>query len=160
MSRHKTNRYGHGINWGWALGSRVVVVMWIRVAVSFCKWSWRVSRDGERERPSASPHSTPGLASPWSASAAARLPGFDHASRRRLLSRKTTVFPLTWVPRLKPLPVILTSANFATMLPLPFLCFRPAWCWDSEPRSVAIISPSWTESPEQEVKTTRGRKKK
>lgn len=49
MSRHNTNRYGHGINWGWALGSRVVVVMRIHVAVSFCKWSWRVSRDGERE---------------------------------------------------------------------------------------------------------------
>ncbi len=57
---------------------------------------------------------------------------------------------LTCVPRLKPWPVILLAVNFVTILLLQFLRFPPA-LGGSDPRSVAIISSSWTELLGQEV---------
>lgn len=58
--------------------------------------------------------------------------------------------PLTCVPRLKPWPVILLPVNLATMLLQQFLRFPPVW-GESDPRSVAIISSSWSEPFKQEV---------
>lgn len=63
---------------------------------------------------------------------------------------KSQVVSLTCVPRLKPWPVIWLLVNFVTILPLQCLRFPPVQ-GDSDPRSVAIISPSWTELLRQEV---------
>lgn len=63
---------------------------------------------------------------------------------------ETCIVSLTCVPRLKPWPVILLAVNFVMILLLQFLRFPPVQ-GDSDPRSVAIISSSWTELFGQEV---------
>lgn len=65
---------------------------------------------------------------------------------------ETCIVCLTCVPRLKPWPVILLAVNFVTILLVQFLRFPPVQ-GDSDPKSVAIISSSWTELFGQEVQS-------
>lgn len=67
-----------------------------------------------------------------------------------VLTVERRIVYLTCVPLLKPWPVILLAANFVTMLPFKFLRF-PLVQGTLDPRSVAIISSSWTELLGQEV---------